>query len=75
MAAWGSEGLYRAAGGTRLRDAGDASLTVALAQTPGQRALRARTLTAATRLNHDLTACEREVLADELAAIAMELRA
>ena len=43
--------------------------------TPDQRALRARTLTAAARLNHDLTACEREALADELAAIAMELRA
>ena len=38
-------------------------------------ALRARTLTAAARLNHDLTAPEREALADELAAIAMELRA
>ena len=43
--------------------------------TPDQRSLRTRTLTAAARLNHDLTACEREALADELAAIAMELRA
>ena len=42
---------------------------------PDQSELRARTLTAAARLNHDMTAAEREALADELAAIAMELRA
>ena len=38
-------------------------------------ALRTRTLTAAARLNHELHPLEREALADELAAIAMELRA
>ena len=38
-------------------------------------ALRSRAVIAAARLNHDLTAPEREALADELAAIAMELRA
>ena len=38
-------------------------------------ALRTRAIAAAARLNHDLTAGEREALADELAAVAMELRA